>query len=84
VNDRELFTSLLFSHKHLWIAFQEQKHLREFPDEDLLEVHVRFDDAACEVYRPLEAALLSGQPVQDALQTVLLVTQISRVEGRQM
>ncbi len=58
--EEKMFTHLLFDHKHLWIAFQETRYLREFPDADPEEVHVRFVDAAYDVYHPLEEALLKG------------------------
>jgi hypothetical protein len=75
-------TKLLFSQKHLYIAFQETRHLREFPDDNPEEVHGRFVDAANEVYHPLEEALLYGLPIQDALQTVLLAAQTALDEGK--
>lgn len=81
--DQVLLTRLIFNHKHLWIAFQEVKHLKEFPDDDPELVHERFCDAADEVYQPIEAALLEGRPLQDALQTVLLAADIALAEGRQ-
>ena len=79
----QLFSNLLFSHKRLWISFQELKHLKEFPDDDPETVHGRFCDAADEVYQPLIDALHEGRPIQDALQTVLLVSEIARTEGKQ-
>lgn len=82
-DDRDLFTKLLFNHKHLWIAYQVTKHLKEFSQDDPETVHERFCDAAYELYHPLEEALLAGQPLQDALQTVLLVSDLSQSEGRQ-
>jgi hypothetical protein len=80
--EQKMFTHLLFDHKHLWIAFQETKHLREFPDDDPEEVHGRFVDAANDVYGPLEQALLDGQPIRDTLETILRVSQIAQSEGK--
>jgi hypothetical protein len=84
-DEQKLFTLLLLDHKHLWIAFQETKHLREFPDEDPETVHGRFVDAAYEVYLPIEDALLSGRPIQDMLEilrTILLASTIAQSEGK--
>jgi len=84
-DEEKLFTLLLFDHKHLWIAFQETKHLREFPEDDPFDVHSRFCDAADEVYQPLADALLSQRPIQDMLeilQTILLASTIARSEGK--
>lgn len=77
-----MFTHLLFDHKHLWIAFQETRHLRNFPEDDPFEVHARFCAAADEVYQPLADAMLSGQPLQDILETVLLASRIAQSEGK--
>lgn len=82
-DDRDLFTKLLFNHKHLWIEFQVLKHLKEFPQDDPEKVQERFCAAAYELYHPLEEALLAGQPLQDALQTVLLGSDLAQIEGRQ-
>ena len=81
-DERELFINLLFDHKHLWIAFQETRHLREFPDADPEEVHGRFVDAAYGVYHPLDEALLSRQPIREILETILLASRIAQSEGR--
>jgi hypothetical protein len=84
-DEQKMFTKLLFDHKHLWTAFQATRHLREFPDDDPTEVHVRFSAAADEVYRPLTDALLEEQPIQDILEkveTVLLASNIAQAEGR--
>jgi hypothetical protein len=81
-DEQKLFTNLMFDHKHLWIAFQETRHLREFPNEDPEEVHGRFLDAAYGVYNPLEEALLAGQPIRDILETVLLASRIAQSEGK--
>jgi hypothetical protein len=84
MNDDEewLFRHLLFDHKHLWIAFQETKHLREFPNDDPEEVHGRFVDAAYDVYHPLEQALLDRRPIRDILETILLTSRIAQSEGK--
>jgi len=81
-DEQKLFTHLLFDHKHLWIAFQETKHLREFPDDDPEEVHGRFVEAAYDVYHPLEEALLDGRPIRDILETILLASSIAQSEGK--
>lgn len=83
--EEKLFSLLLFDHKHLWTALQETKHLREFPDDDPKQVHVRFVSAAHELYRPLEEALLSRLPVRDMreiLQTIFLESTIAQSEAR--
>lgn len=83
--EQNMFTKILFDHKHLWLAFQETRYLREFPDADPEEVHVRFVDAADEVYRPLTDALLEERPIQDILEkveTVLLASNIAQAEGK--
>ncbi len=76
------FTELLFSQKHLWIAFQETKHLKEFPSDDPEEVHVRFAEAAYDIYHPLEEILLSRLPTQDELETILLAARIAMAEEK--
>jgi hypothetical protein len=73
MDDNKLFTTLLFNHKHLWIAYQTVRRLKDFPDEDPETVHGRFCDTADEIYQPLTDALFEGEPLQDALETVLLV-----------
>jgi hypothetical protein len=80
--EQQMFTHLLFDHKHLWIAFQETRHLRKFPNDDPEGVHGRFVDAAHEVYHPLEDALLEGKPIRDTLETILLASSIARSEGK--
>jgi hypothetical protein len=81
-DEEKLFSTLMFDHKHLWIALQETKHLNEFPDDDPYEVHVRFSEAAAEVYQPLADALLEGQPLKDTFETVLLSSTIALKEAR--
>jgi hypothetical protein len=44
--EEQMFTRLLFDHKHLWIAFQETRQLKNFPEDDPYGVHCRFCDAA--------------------------------------
>jgi hypothetical protein len=81
----KLFSLLLFDHKHLWIAFQETKYLREFPNADPKDAHIRFVNAAAEVYLPLENALLSRRPIRDIgeiLQTIFLASTIAQSEGK--
>jgi len=80
------FSLLLFDHKHLWTALQETKHLREFPNDDPKQVHLRFVEAASELYLPLEDALLSRLPIQDIrekLQTIFLESTIAQAEARE-
>jgi hypothetical protein len=81
-DETQTFTKLLFDHKHLWVAFQETRHLKKFPDEDPYEVHCRFCDAADDLYKPLTDALLEGQPVEDPLETILLASNIAQSEGK--
>jgi len=84
-DEQKLVTLLMFDHKHLWIAFQETRHLREFPNEDPEEVHGRFVDAAYDVYHPLEEALLAGRSTPDMLEildTILLASRIAQSEGK--
>ena len=76
------FSQLLFDHKHLYIAFQETRHLKNFPDEDPSAVHDRFCAAADEIYQPLADALVSGQPIGDFLKTVFLASSIAQSEGK--
>jgi hypothetical protein len=80
--EQKMFTHLLFDHKHLWIAFQETRHLKDFPEDDPYGVHSRFCDAAEDVYHPLEEALLSRQPIRDILETILLTSRIAQAEGK--
>jgi hypothetical protein len=80
--EEKMFMHLFSDHKHLWIAFQETRHLREFPEDDPFEVHCRFCDAADEVYQPLADALLAQQPIRDTLETVLLASRIAQSEGK--
>ena len=80
--DKQQFMALLFSQKHLWIAFQETRHLREFPDDDPFEVHGRFVDVAYDIYHPLEDILLERLPTQDELETILLAARIAMAEGK--
>ena len=82
MDELQRFTSLFFSQKHLWISFQETKHLREFPDDDPEEVHGRFVDAAYDIYHPIEDILLERLPTQDELETILLAARIAMAEGK--
>ncbi len=81
-DDLKLFTDLFFSQKHLWIAFQETKHLKEFPLDDPEEVHAHFVEAAYDIYNPLEEILLSRLLSQDELETILLVARIALADGK--
>jgi hypothetical protein len=79
------FSLLLFDHKHLWTALQVTRHLREFPDDDPKEVHLRFWNAAYDVYQPLADALLSELPTQgiaEKLRTILLNSTIAQAEAK--
>lgn len=79
------FSLLLLDHKHLWTALQETKHLRKFPDDDPKKVHIRFFEAASELYLPLEDALLSRLPIQDLrekLKTIFQQSTIAQSEAR--
>jgi hypothetical protein len=76
------FSNLLFSHKHLWIAFQESRYLAEHPEMDYDTVHERFCEEAEPIYRTLADALLEQKPLQEALQTVLLHSELTEVEVR--
>lgn len=81
--ERLIFSDLLFSHKQLWIAFQEYRYLNEHPGTDYGAVHERFAEEADEVYQTLVDALLEEQLLQEALQTVLLNSQLTEVEVRE-
>jgi hypothetical protein len=81
-DEKLLFSNLLFSHKHLWVAFQEYRYLQEHPEMDYETVHERFVDEAYEVYQSLADALLEERPIQEALRTVLLHSQLTEVEVR--
>lgn len=80
--EARLFTNLLFSHKHLWITFEEYRYLREHPDMDWETVHDRFSEEADAVYQTLADAVLEGKPIADSLQTVLLHAEMSLNENR--
>lgn len=80
-DEKLLFSNLLFSHKHLWIAFQEHRYLTEHPEMDYQTVHERFSDEADPIYQSLADALLEEQPIQDSLQTVLLHSQLTQNEA---
>jgi hypothetical protein len=81
-DEKMLFSNLLFSHKHLWCVFQEYRYLQEHPEMDWETVHERFSEEAYEVYQSLADALLEDRPLQEALQTVLLHSQLTEVEVR--
>ena len=80
--EKRLFFSLLFSHKHLWITFEEYRYLREYPEMDWETVHDRFSEEADEVYQTLAAAVLEEKPIEDSLRTVLLHAQMTLNEQR--
>lgn len=80
--EHKLFANLLFSHKHLWITFEEYRYLQEHPEMDWETVHDRFSEEADEVYQTLADALLEGRPIADSLQTVLLQAQMTVAERR--
>lgn len=81
-DEQKLFSSLLFSHKHLWITFEEYRYLQEHPEMDWETVHDRFSEEADEVYQTLADALLEERPIGDSLQTVLLQAQMTVAERR--
>jgi hypothetical protein len=70
--EQQLFVQLLISHRHLWMAFEELRHLQEHPEMDWETVHRRFAEESEEIYQSLTEALLEGKPVQDKLRTILL------------
>lgn len=78
--EKEMVTSLLFSHRHLWMTLQEYRYLQEHPDVDYEAVHEIFHEESDEVYNSLAEALREGQPLQDRLQTVLLHSQLTEAE----
>jgi hypothetical protein len=80
--EKRLFASLLFSHKHLWITFEEYRYLQEHPEMDWETVHDRFSEEADEVYQTLADALLEEKPIADSLQTILLQAQLTVGERR--
>jgi hypothetical protein len=80
--EQKLFSSLLFSHKHLWITFEEYRYLQEHPEMDWETVHDRFSEEADEVYQTLADALLEERPLEDSLRTVLLQAQMTLAERR--
>jgi hypothetical protein len=75
------FSNLIFSHKHLWLAFEEYRYLQEHPEMDWDTVHERFSDEADPIYQSLADALHEGKPLGEALQTVLLHSQLTEVEA---
>ena len=80
--EKRLFASLLFSHKHLWITFEEYRYLREHPEMDWETVHDRFSEEADEVYQTLADAVLEERPIEDSLQTILLHAQMTLNDQR--
>lgn len=82
-DEKMLFSSLLFSHKHLLLAFQEFRYLQEHPEMDWNTVHENFSEEVDVVYQSLADALLEDRPLGEALQTVLLRSQLTEVEARE-
>ena len=80
--EEKLFTSLLFSHKHLWITFETYRYLQEHPEMDWETVHDLFSEEADEVYQTLAAAVHEGKPIADSLETVLLHARMTLNEQR--
>jgi hypothetical protein len=79
--EKMFFSNLIFSHKHLWLAFEESRYLQDHPEMDWDTVHERFSDEADPVYQSLADALLEGRPLGEALQTVLLHSQLTEIEA---
>jgi hypothetical protein len=77
-----LFSELIFSHKHLWVAFEVYRYLREHPEMDYDEVQGRFVEEAYEVYQSLADAVREEKPIAEALQTVLLFSKLTEAEIR--
>jgi DNA phosphorothioation-dependent restriction protein DptG len=69
--EKMLFTSLLFNHKHLWLTFQEYRYIQEHPEMDWETVHERFSEEVEGVYQTLADAVREGEPLQDTLRTIL-------------
>jgi hypothetical protein len=78
--EKMMFTSLLFAHRHLWMTFQEYRYLQEHPDVDWEAAHEIFHEESDEVYNSLAEAVREGQPLQDKLQTVLLQSELTQAE----
>ena len=73
-DEQQLFTQLLFSHRHLWMAFEELRYLQEFPDMDWETAHQRFSEESEEIYQSVADAVREGKPLQDMLRTILLLS----------
>ena len=76
----QLFIRLLFSHRHLWMTFEEYKFLHEHPDMDWKTAHVAFVEESEEAYKSVADALLEGKPIAEKLQTVLLQSELTQAE----
>lgn len=80
LEEKQLFISFLFDHKHLWLTFQEYRYLTEHPEMDWETVHARFCEEVDSVYQSLADALLEEKPLQDTLETVLLNSSLTQAE----
>jgi hypothetical protein len=78
--EKQLFINLLFSHRHLWMTFEEYRYLQEHPDVDWETAHETFFEESDEVYKSLAAALLEGKPIAEQLQTVLSQSDLTQAE----
>ena len=63
--EKMMFTSLLFAHRHLWMTFQEYRYLQERPDVDWEAAHEIFHEESDVVYNSLAEAVREGKPLQD-------------------
>ncbi len=82
LEEKQMFTHLLFAHRHLWMTFQVYRYLQEHPEMDWETANNIFFEESEEVYTSLAEALLEEQPLQDKLQTVLLQSRLTEAEVR--
>ena len=80
--ERLQFSNLLFAHKHLLTLFQEYRYMTEHPETEYETIHERIFDEVDDVYQTLQVALVENEPLDEALETVLLHSQLIEVEVR--
>lgn len=78
-----LFIELLFSHRQLWITFEEYRYMQEHPDVDWKTAHEAFSEESFQAYDDLADALHAGKPLRERLRTVLRQSELSQAEIRE-
>jgi hypothetical protein len=81
--EHRMFIDLLFSHRHLWITFEEYRYMQEHPDVDWEAAHEVFHEESYDAYNDLAESLLAGKPLQERLRTVLRQSELSQAEIRE-